>query len=222
VTPPTSVRERVLLNAALPRPLSPGELAAQFGVRVETVHQAMSRKRAAGRLRPSERQFSRSAGRGRTERDTAPDNEGTRPVLATAAPVANDSAQLDPLDTRSLLAGLEHEGVLDGDERRKVLSRLARRAPDPVKVAAVRGLEEMDRQHGRQVGPPEPSTDAEMTERLATLVIACGAVIAERAFALARAEWLNERRPSYYIEHHPPANDTAASPPRAPDGMKAN
>jgi hypothetical protein len=186
------IRRAVIENAARDRPLSAGELAAELGADPRSVHQAMSRLRAAGRVRKSTRQYTRAAGSART------DVEGM-----SAAGVAA------PLDVGALLAGLEDEAVLGDLERRQVLSRLARVGPEPVRVQAVKVLEDMDRARGRQVGPPEPVGDAELLDRIARLIYASGPTIGGKAIEAAIERWKAEAHAVRFGPRPDPAPDTS-------------
>jgi len=167
----TTIRALVIANGAAPSPLSPSELAAKHGLRRAAVHEAMTRERRAGRLRASVRQYVRTAAR-----------EGSQPA-------ANGVREVD---INALLACLDDEVVLSTEQRRKVLSRLTRSGPDPIKVQAVKTLEDMDRQQGRQVGPPEPQDDEELVSRVGTLLAGVGPDIGRRGIEAALAVWKTE------------------------------
>ena len=158
-----TVRSAVIQNAQAPRPLSAQELANVLGVERDRVHEAASRLRREGKIGRSRRQVTRAI------------NVPATPGLPTPAPVLTEAELL--------------EGLLTPHGRRKVLSRLAQSGPEPVQVSAIRALEEMDRQTGRQVGPPEPTGDPEHVARLARLVYCAGSEIGERAIEDARALW---------------------------------
>jgi len=154
-----------------------GQLAAHLSVPVQRIYEAQARARRVGRLKPSERQFTRAAGM------------RSRPAAPVASDAASDGAQLD---VTALLADIEQEKVLDTEQRRQVLSRLARRAPEPVRVSAVRALEELDRATGKQVGPPPPSSPEEAATRLATLLAAVGRQVGDAAVRMALEQWRRE------------------------------
>lgn len=170
--PEMSIKRAVLENAASPNPRSPLELAAELGVRPDSVYECISRLRRQGRLKPSDRQTV-----ARAAPPTARPNAGDAP---------GDGGQLDP---QKLLIDLASEVVLSDDDRRRVLSRLARVAPGAVQVQAIRALEDMDRQQGRQVGPPPPSTDEEMIYRAARVLECVGRRNGEEAIMRARVVW---------------------------------
>jgi hypothetical protein len=173
-----SIRQAVLENAASPAPRTPAELAADLGVELDSVYEATSRLRGQGKLRPSERQV---LGAVLTRQRAA---SPPQPIYG-----GSDAVTLDP---KALLEDIEREVVLSDLDRRRILSRLARTAPGPVKVQALKVLEDMDRQHGRQVGPPPPSTDAEQAERAATVLASVGSEVGGVAIQKAIEVWKRE------------------------------
>lgn len=171
-TADTSIKRMVIENAASPTPRSPQELAEELGVRLDSVYECMSRLRRQGRLKPSDRQAAAAV--------------PVRPTKQGEPDVSGDASAFDP---RQLLADLASETVLSDEDRRRVLSRIARVAPGAVKVQAIKALEDMDRQQGRQVGPPAPSTDEEQIYRAARVLECLGRKNGEAAVLRARALW---------------------------------
>jgi hypothetical protein len=181
-----SLRVVVAENLALPHPLSPSELAHRLGIPRARIHETMSRMRRAGTLRPSERQFARTA------------YARVAPAVGNASSgfEAGDGAALDP---KVLLENLEHEVVLSDLDRRRILSRIARTGPAPTRVLACKELELIERSTGRSVGPPEPVSQEELIVRLTRIVYAGGEQIARAAFDAAEKLWRrdDERSPAY-------------------------
>lgn len=66
------------------------------------------------------------------------------------------------------------KSVLSVDEMLRVLSNLATSGPPQYRVQAVKLLDELQQQHRpvESLGPPEPKTEDEMSERLAELMTA--------------------------------------------------
>lgn len=166
------IKQVVIENAASPNPRSPQELAEALGVRVDSIYECMSRLRRRGMLKPSERQSIVGA--------------SARSSESHARVSAPDSSTLDP---QVLLVDLGSEVVLSDEDRRRVLSRIARAAPGAVEVQAIKALEDMDRQQGRQVGPPAPSSDEEQIYRAARVLECVGRKNGEAAVLRARALW---------------------------------
>ena len=162
-----TVKALCLANALMPKPLGPTDLAEKHSVKVGTV-MAMNRLlRKQGLIPSSDRQV---AG-------------------AVISPVKRAKRDAEALTPEQLL-----EGVMTPEGRRRVLSSLAKSGAEPVKVSAIRALEEMDRQTGRQVGPGEPSSDEEYVERLGRLIYAAGSEIGGRAAKQALAQWKRDAR----------------------------
>ena len=81
------------------------------------------------------------------------------------------------------------EGLLSTDGRRLVLSKLAQSGAEPVRVSAIRALEDMDRQSGQQVGPPEPTGDVALAERVGTMLTSVGSEVGRVAIKQALEAW---------------------------------
>lgn len=92
-------------------------------------------------------------------------NIGQLPALES-----NKSAPQPKISFEKLLIEAETSPVMSRDERLKVLSLLAKTAPDAVKVAAVAKLEEFERAAGSQFGPPPPSSREAVVNYLCELL----------------------------------------------------
>jgi hypothetical protein len=182
---PLPVTQAVIANDRRDEPLAPTELAQMLGVQPARIHEAQSRLRRARRVRASERQFSRVALPGRADGSPEPPRDVTGEC---SAPLG--------LNLEKLLAGLECEAVLAPQERRQLLSRIARHAPAAIKIQALKALEEMDRQQGRQVGPPDPMTDEELTARVAVVLSSAGPHLGHAAIKKALDVWKVEQSAS--------------------------
>src|SRR5436190_7890233 len=107
----------------------------------------MSRLRRSGRLRASERQTTGAA------LPLPPNGE-----IARALPPGGNPA--------ALLDVLERGDILSPVERLRLASHLARTAPGPVAVSALKILAvDLDPVPARSVGPPAPQTRAEAVQR---------------------------------------------------------
>src|SRR5262245_41731860 len=148
--------------------------------------------RRAGTLPASERQFTRTA------------NPPSRREMGDTAPT--ETLLYDP----SLLVGFENEPIMEPDDRRRALSRLARVGPAPVRVAAISQMETMDRARGKQVGPPDPVTDEEYIARLARQVYAAGTEIGRLAIDEAIRLWKSDAARAGASGSAEPAGDALA------------
>jgi DNA-binding transcriptional MocR family regulator len=165
-----TLREAIVENMARHegQRLSVDQLAAVLNVRPSSVHEAYSRLRKSGTIAPSERQVTRAA----------------LPLPANGAQAVRGTSP------EALLGVLERGEILDAPSRLRLASHLARTAPSPVAVAAIKLLAtDLDPQAKAMAGPPDPLTDAERAERLAKLIVACGREVHRRALELAERAW---------------------------------
>lgn len=93
------------------------------------------------------------------------------------------------IDTRRIDAD---PTTLEG--RLELLKDLAYNAPDAVKHAAIKTLEEITNRLGEGVGPPAPMTDEERIERLVRLMNAVGPEITRQAYERQKESQATEVR----------------------------
>lgn len=179
------VRRRVLENAEAEHPVGMGELARRMGYTPAALYTMRSRLVTAGMIGGD----GRLTEEGRQELDRLN-------VEAQAPPEVQQSQGDRVLDSKprreasldQLLKGLSKVKPMTELERRQLLTRLAQRGQDSIRVQAVKALEDMERVRGTQVGPPEPSDGAEQRERLVQMLNMIGKDQAVLAMAEAYPE----------------------------------
>jgi hypothetical protein len=170
-TKPGGIGRAVLENESRPEHLrlTAEQLAAHLGVKPSSIHEGMSRLRAQGRLRPSERQLVGAA-------LPVPDRVAPKPEPRTSA--------------EGLLRLLERGDILTPDQRKRGLSDLAVNGPVGVRVPAYKALHELDPPPPGSTGPRDPLDRPERLQRIATMLAAVGPHEAQLGLEVARVfEW---------------------------------
>lgn len=197
--------EVLIANFRAPFPEKIGVIAERFGWTPGYLRSLTYQLRKAGAI-------PKGAGRGLTEKakaDTRKRNkkffesnlEIAQERLGVAAaerlqpapePVVQPAARekkADSLSWEEIMELVKDGQILTSDERQKILSVLAVRGSQQTMVAAARALEDIDRQTGRQVGPPPPSSDEEMVYRGTRMLEALGRKNGEAAYREAEKLW---------------------------------
>jgi len=86
-------------------------------------------------------------------------------------------------------AGINDLEELDGPARRRILSELAKHGPVMVRVSAVSKLEDISRQTGQQVGPPDEMTVEGKAERLRVVLTGAGPEVGMLAIGRSLEDW---------------------------------
>lgn len=89
------------------------------------------------------------------------------------------------LTAEGLLKDLESEHIVTATERLAILSRMIRQGAPPLRLQAIKLLEELTKVDMGRVGPPPPLTEEDAVARLAKLLMACGEDISRKALEVA-------------------------------------
>lgn len=150
------------------------ELAEEFGVTIQAVRDQTFRLRQKGLL------------------PTVPGREHVFGVTPKRKPedgpvgMAPRSAETGPaVDPEILLTKVMSGEIVDGAERRKVLSIIIALGSDQNKLTAIKLLEEFERAKEDIYGPKEPATEEEALKRLSRIMLAAGKECTDKAYAAA-------------------------------------
>lgn len=89
------------------------------------------------------------------------------------------------VDSEGQLKDLLEEPLLSPLDRLKILSKLIRTGAPPIKIAAIKAMEELTRTSEGRIGPPAPMTDDAKISRLARLLLAIPQEISAQAWETA-------------------------------------
>lgn len=178
----TGTTRAIIENAFSPSPIPWGELAHRLGIQNRSLYRRVNQLRKQGRIpKPSGPVTMREI---REPSIVPPPERALEPIEVPESP---SKPKPEPIYEK-LLAEASAEGPLDAQKRRKILDYLALNAPSAVQVAAIKLAEELERYVGTNLGPPDPQTDDEITERLGRQLLAAGPALTSRALAWAKRQ----------------------------------
>lgn len=167
-TKPTA-RSVLVANWLGPNPKTTKELAEEYGFSPGAMRSLATKLRRQGAMPRSSRQ----------------ETKAVDPPLAEKVAERQDKA----LTTALREAGINDLEELDGPARRRILSELAKHGPVMVRVSAVSKLEDISRQTGQQVGPPDEMTVEGKAERLRVVLTGAGPEVGMLAIGRSLEDW---------------------------------